>query len=169
MSGSNGAKRFKMNPIEILVFSAISVVFANSVYNLFYGQQNIDVTATAAVPTAAATQESRSPASVTESSMNLQVRCGQKQEQVTDAPKIRLSGDLCDIQSLSEGQDLQIATIINGANKFTATVFAHGGTYSTDYIPLNTGKNPIQIEFQYRGGKKSTQDLTIVRNEAAHN
>ena len=169
MSRPNGVKSFKMNPVEILIFSAISVVFANSVYNLFYGQQNIEISSTVATPTAAANSETRGPASISESAMNLQVRCGARQEQATDAAKIRLSGDLCDIQALGDGHDLQVATIINGANKFTATVFAHGGTFSTDYIPLNTGKNPIQLEFQYRGGRKFSQDLTVTRGETAHN
>jgi hypothetical protein len=41
-------------------------------------------------------------------------------------------------------------------------VFA--GKFTTDYIPLTPGKNPIHLEFSYMDGKTFKQDYAINKN-----
>ena len=99
------------------------------------------------------------------------LQCNANSDQATDASKLRLTGELCpDGRSPSSVTPPHIdqITVTNTANKFTATVFtdSNAGKFSTDYIPLNTGKNLIQIQFAYPGGKISTQNLTIDKSEA---
>jgi hypothetical protein len=164
--------KFRTNPIEILILSVIGLIFFNSVYNLFYGQQSVKITAadySAGVATSSGRAiEGRGPASIVASMpgyANVDVRCENDGEHGTSANKVRLAGELCGVQSLIDGNELSSATVVNEANKFTATVFSHGGSYSTDYIPLNSGKNPIRVEFVYRGGKKHSQDIVVSKTE----
>ncbi len=178
MSFSGPSKKehkFRTNPIEIAILSVISLIFFNSVYNLFYGQQSVKITSadlqqpSSSGPTSMnRLDSSRGPASMIANMpgyANVDIRCENDPEHGTAASKVRLAGELCGSRSPASADELTTATVINEANKFTATVFSHGGSYSTDYIPLNAGKNPIRIEFAYRGGKKFTQDVVITKAE----
>jgi len=157
-------RRFRTNPVEWAVFAVVSLIFCNSVYNLFYGQQGFQpnaLTAMAANPTT----EGRAPASVGQTFVNLEVRCGNTPEQITSALKTRIIGPLCGMSGEDDAGKLTETSIVNGANKFNATVFTDlgAGKFSTDYIPLNLGPNPIHIEFKYRDGRLVSQDFQIVK------
>jgi hypothetical protein len=162
-------KRFRTNPVELAIFSVITLIFFNSVYNLFYDQQGFRP---AALKPMAATpiSEGRSPASasVPQAFVNVGVRCDANADKDTTATKVRLTGMLCGEgrAPASDATTLVKAQVTNTANKFAATVFTdvNSGKFSTDYIPLNLGKNPIRIEFSYRGGKVVTQDFNVVKN-----
>jgi len=55
--------------------------------------------------------------------------------------------------------------IFNQANRFAATVFQDPSTrkFTTDYIPLVAGANPIRIQFIYKGGRSYSQDFVVTR------
>jgi hypothetical protein len=160
-------KRFRANPVELAIFSVITLIFFNSVYNLFYDQQGFRpaaLTPMAATPVS----EGRTPASVTQAFANMDLRCDDNADRDTTAVKVRLTGSICGDgrAPAADATSLVKTMVVNTANKFAATVFTDvsGGKYSTDYIPLNLGKNPIRLEFSYRDGKVVTQELNVVKN-----
>lgn len=158
-------RRFRTNPVELVIFSCITLIFFNSVYNLFYDQNGFH--AAALQPMAAnPASEGRSPASVAPAFVNVDVRCDLNPDQDTAATKVRLAGGICGgAPGLDAGQ-LVKTQVTNTANKFAATVFTdvNAAKFSTDYIPLNLGKNPIHVEFTYEGGKTVSQDINVVKN-----
>ncbi len=156
-------KRFKANPVEVALFSVVALICCNSLYNLFFDTRAFNpaaLTPMAANPIS----EGRSPASLTQAFANIEVRCDTNADQ-TRASKVRLAGTFCS-PTAKDASKLLKAQITNGANKFAATVFtdSNSNKYSTDYIPLNAGTNPIHLEFHYRDGKVTTQSLSIVKN-----
>jgi len=163
-------KRFRTNPVELAVFSVITLIFFNSVYSLFFDQQGFRpeaLTPMAANPTS----ENRAPASgaaTSQAFVNIDMRCDANPDKDTVAAKARVTGVLCGEGRMpaSDPTDLVQTQVTNIANKFTATVFADpgNGKFSTDYIPLALGKNPIHVEFLYRGGKVVSQDFNVVKN-----
>jgi hypothetical protein len=166
MGSSQNTRRFRVNPVELAIFSIVTLIFLNSVYNLFYDRQGFHATALA--PMAAnPISEGRTPASVPRSFQNLDLKCEMPAgDQDTQAAKVRLNGTLCGSTIGMDETKLIKTQVTNIANKFTATVFTDlsSSKYSTDYIPLNAGKNPVHIEFFYQGGKQVTRDLTINKN-----
>lgn len=157
-------KRFRVNPVELAIFLIVSLIFGNSVYNLFYDRQGFRPTALAPME-ANPISEGRAPASVKTSQtfLNLEIKCGAPAEENTAATKVRLTGPLCG--AVADEQKLVKTQISNDANKFNATVFPHSGRFSTDYIPLNAGKNPIRMEFTFQGGRSFSQDLVINKEQ----
>lgn len=164
---SSNVKRFRANPVELAIFSVISLIFFNSVYNLFYDQQGFHPAALTPM-SANPISEGRSPASTSQAFVNVDVRCDGNPDKDTTATKVRLTGALCADGRVpaSDTTSLVKTQVINNANKFTATVFTdvNSGKFSTDYIPLNLGKNPIHLEFSYRSGKVVSQDINVVKN-----
>ncbi len=178
MGNSPTQRRFKINPAEFAIFSVISVIFLNSVYHLFYDQQGFHPSTVVNVNLPA--EPARTPASLAQAAapstpvlMNYEVRCEENVDQSTQADKLRLTGSVCAPQGgrqpASVGSDLPLnqVTVTNLANKFSATVFSDqaGGKYSTDYIPLNAGRNPIEVLFTYAGGQTSTQSFVVEKAE----
>jgi hypothetical protein len=159
------ARRYRVNPVEVAIFSIVTLIFLNSVYNLFYDRQGFNPTALAPM-SANPVSEGRAPASVNQAFANLEVKCGSNGEQETTAAKVRLTGTLCGVNAGTEGSKLVKTQIVNNANRFTATVFTDlsVGKFSTDYIPLNTGKNPIHVEFTFQGGKQLANDVIVNKN-----
>lgn len=158
------ARRFKINPVELAIFSVVTLIFLNSVYNLFYDRQGFHPT-TLAPMASKPTTEGRAPASVSRLFPNLEVQCEKNPEQETTAAKVRLTGTLCGIGAGDAASKLVSTQIVNHANRFSATVFTDvsAGKFSTDYIPLNAGRNSIRVEFTYQGGKTVAHDLNVVR------
>ena len=151
--------------MEIAIFSVISLIFFNSVYNLFYDHQGFHGTALTAMA-ANPVSEGRSPASVSQAFINVSVACEANADQDTSANKVRMTGALCDTGPSNDPSHLIKTQVVNNANKFNATVFTevNAAKFSTDYIPLSLGKNPIHLEFTYLGGKVVTHDITVVKN-----
>lgn len=158
-------RRYRVNPVEIVILLTIAGVFLNSAYDLFYSSQGFHPAALK--PMAAnPVSEGRSPASITSSFLSADVACGTNTDRETSASKIRLSGPLCGTDHSAEHQEsdpLLRATVLNEANQFSATVFtdAASGKFSTDYIPLSAGKNQIKVEFSYKSGKVISQDVAF--------
>lgn len=166
MGNSPSIRRFKVNPVEVVIFLIVTVVCAHSVYNLFYESPTFK--ASALTPMAAnPISEGRSPASVaaTPSKENIEIDCTDNQERQSTASKIRLIGKLCGLMDPDDAKKLMKISIVNNANKFNATIFTeqNAGKFSTDYIPLNSGENPVHLEFSYRGGRIYSQDMKIRR------
>lgn len=161
----NTLKHFRTNPVELAIFLAVTGIFANSVYRLFYDSGSFQATALTRMA-ANPVSEGRSLASTRQSFLNVDLRCDAMGEQDTGANKIRLTGPLCGTDAAIDASKLVKAVVFNSANKFNATVFTDttAGKFSTDYIPLNTGRNPIHVEFSYRGGKIVSQELVLNRN-----
>jgi len=162
-------RRFRINPVELAIFSVVTLIFLNSVYNLFYDRQGFHPT-TLTPMVSKPTTEGRSPASVSKLFPNLEVKCeqpqGAVQSQETTAGKVRLTGPLCGAMAAADAAKLIKTQVVNNTNRFSATVFTDvsAGKFSTDYIPLNTGKNVIHVEFTYQGGRTVAQDLNVSRN-----
>ena len=186
------AKRFQLNPVEVTIFTAVSGLFFYSVYHLFHDEQGFQAAALApttvassntgstagnagspdnpgesgeTVASASGTSDSgRAPASVAPLFANFEVPCNEVITlSATKANKIRLSGKQCGKEGASKWINTQV---VNSANQFTATVFNDrtAQKYSTDYIPLNAGKNPIKIIFVYSGGQPVTKEIEITKN-----
>ncbi len=180
MSSSANIRRFRTNPVEIVIFLAVTLIFVSSVYNLFYetnGFRPVALQPMAANPIS----EGRTIAGDASATTfhNLELGCQETDTQETTSSKIRLNGPFCGEEPTREPastgsdepekvphQKPEKAEIFNSANQFHATVFLDAGTgkFSTDYIPLNPGKNPVHIEFSYADGNSFSQDLTITRN-----
>ncbi|OFZ21076.1 MAG: hypothetical protein A2X94_07025 [Bdellovibrionales bacterium GWB1_55_8] len=164
MAKTSKLYRFRANPVEVLIFLAVTGVFARSVYQLVYDPEVL--TAMTVSTPAAVSGQSRSPASISQTFLNMELSCDKNADHDTGATKVRLTGNLCGVDSTTDATKLVRTVISNEANKFAATVFTdvRGGKFSTDYIPLNSGKNPIHVEFSYRDGKVVTQDVVILKN-----
>ena len=150
---------FRMNPVELFIFLGMTFIFFNSLHHLFFNWQDFNsVFNNAPNPT-------RTPASFTDLSskktlLNFEVPCDfTVQEQDTSASKIRFFGSLCASETFR-------TQIINETNQSNATVFIdqRGKKFSSDYIPLNSGKNMILLSFIQKDGKTFSKNLTIVRN-----
>ena len=160
------SKRFRINPVELAIFSVVTLMCLNSVYNLFYDSQGFHATALAPMAASPVTETGRSPASIKQAFVNLDVGCEMETTKDLLATKVRLTGPICGNSVGAESAKLLKTQITNNANKFAATVFTDltSNKYSTDYIPLNQGANPIHVEFVYQGGRVVTQNLTVNKN-----
>src|SRR5688572_25390069 len=90
-------RKYKVNPVEIAIFSVVSLIFLNSVYNLFYDNQGYQ--ATALTPMAAnpvSENAGRAPASIPQAFLNVEFKCSSLPDQETTAGKVRITGALCD-------------------------------------------------------------------------
>ena len=168
MAQQKNSSRFQVNPVEIAIFSLVSLIFCKSVYDLFQDRANFKMAALAPIasqPTAAL----RNPASVAPDFLNMDLNCENTVDQETVAGKLRLTGNLCgkgDQVATKTSSPLIKTQISNNANRFAATVFTDmtTGKFSTDYIPLIPGKNTIMVEFTWQDDK-FVQQFTIINKE----
>jgi hypothetical protein len=165
MGQTHHLRRFKANPVEIAIFSIITVIFFNSIYNLLYQHKGFHPAALVPM-TANPISEGRHLSSSSQTLLTWDVQCEQNTEKNTLSNRVRLNGPLCGADPVQGASKLIKATIINQANQYAATVFTDifSRKFSTDYIPLSFGKNSIHIEFSYFDGTHSRQDLMINKN-----
>jgi hypothetical protein len=162
MSHTHNFRRFKANPVEVAIFSIITLIFFNSVYNLIYNHKGFHPTAL--VPMSAnPISEGRKLASIPQSNLTWEIQCDQSFEKDTPSNKVRINGPLCGADPFQGASNLIKANIMNTSNQYTATIFTDvgSGKFSTDYIPLQPGKNSIRVEFSYFNGKSFSQDILI--------
>lgn len=168
------SRTFKTNPVEIAIFAVVAIVFMNSAYRLVYSRDTFKAVALAPMNSNPVT-EKRAPASLVEAApatssvpffLNMDVSCGPALSQDTQATKVRLTGPLCGASTPDEVKAFSKARIVNGANKFSATIFPDttANKFSTDYIPLESGTNAIQLEFTYSAGKTAAHEIILNRN-----
>ena len=190
MTAEQPTRRLRVSPVELIILLLVCGIFGNSVYNLFQEQPNIKLQALSPLHQKA-TESVRKPAGAGGNLFSIDLKCETSaSDYTTSSSRLRLTGSLCKQRapaSLSlipetvragetSGLGLGLGTyskllksqISNSANRYSATVFTDlaAGTFSTDYIPLLPGKNPIQIEFTYQNNKFTTE-FNIFHTEEA--
>ena len=184
-----GYRKFPINPVEGAIFAAVLSGFAYSVVGLFQEQSTFTALmdegttapkagltqnsqpglrspASAGGPLSAETEAERTPAALPQPSDAMRAfdfNCELTGEQAIVAGKVRISGPFCKAMGSGAGDAPLKTTLLNEANQFTATVFmdASAGRFSTDYIPLNSGSNPIQVEFRYANGSAVKKSFVL--------
>lgn len=162
MEHSQNVRRFRANPVEVAVFSILTLVFANSVYNLFYERDGFHPKSLTPMEASPLREGKRTLASSTSSQLfNLDLPCDRSFNKEMQANRVRLLGTFCDKTQLPSR--LVKTQIVNNTNHFNATVFTDtdNGKYSTDYIPLEPGVNGVHVEFSYLDGKSFTQEISL--------
>lgn len=171
-------RSFRVNPIEVVIFSTVASVFAHSVYRLFSEPDAMELTAL----TKTAETGSRGPASTSVSGVAvdakaqqalslIQVGCQSESTQDAASSKVRVQGTDCNenrkpaaaTESTKEiPNKLSKVTVKNLTHPFKATVFIDTLTqgFVTDYITLKDGSNELKIQRTYDDGK--TYDQTVV-------
>jgi hypothetical protein len=83
----------------------------------------------------------------------------EKSDMETSSRWVRLTGKACQTVAALDG-----VTVQNMANGYMATVFAPAeGELTTDFIPLNEGKNEIRIRFATEPGAQLESRFTLTR------
>lgn len=168
MTETREIKRFRSNPIEIVILMVVTGIFCHSVYQLFYDSENFNPAALQPMAADPISESPREPASSADGTLSntFEVQCGRNMEVGTIASRVRLSGPLCGADAVDPGSDLTQAQVLDTTNQFSATVSTDvdAARFTTDFIPLSPGRNVIQIELTYRSGKVVTQELGITRN-----
>lgn len=158
--------KFRINPIELVIFSTVVLIFLNSAYHLVEEGSELSLAALSPAHERPSIQ-SRGPASlrsdVQESLADTAVSCDRASQQSTSAPKTRLVGEIC-LPRTSIGpsmpsykdrpasaprfKDAEVTVAQTGQ---TAHIFVdpETGKFVTDYIPLNEGPNDIQMKFKF--------------------
>ncbi|MCC7441655.1 MAG: hypothetical protein IT285_08480 [Bdellovibrionales bacterium] len=171
MSPSSEKTRFRLNPVELMIFGAMAVVLANSVYHLFYDWGGVRPVAVGQLPERDPNDPAgdRRVASLPSapSVVSLNVSCGSQAQIPTSAERVRLSGGLCGLPTGSGSEGLIKTEIVNQTNRTAATVFTDvtAGKFSTDFIPLNPGLNRLELKFVHQGGKTVVERVQIMRTE----
>lgn len=76
----------------------------------------------------------------------------------TGARWIRLTGKACQVNGNAEN-----VSVRNLSNGYTATIFPASGALTTDFIPLQMGKNDIMIRFESSRGVRVESQFTFSR------
>jgi hypothetical protein len=167
-------RRSRINPIEVLILGSVTLLLGKGILDLFDAKA---LTAGTQFSTAAPRfTAGRSPAAARNGETaipprlaQLEVRCDTGKLE-TASSRVRLSGILCGFPESSKGtgepRRILKSQVFNQANQYQAAVFSdlNSGKFTTDYIPLVSGANPFKVEFQYAGGKASTQEVVIQKN-----
>lgn len=170
--------RNKFTAVEMGIFAVVSLIFMNSVYHLFMdgrlsGNERRPLAGTP-VRSVPVTKTKMDDLAVYETRCVLQ---GESYE--TSASRIRILGPLCGAPNRSPASvngtasatsskpdpGLVSSTVENATTRFAATVFTDHGTsdFSTDFIPLEKGRNRIVMQFRYKTGKIQPIELYINR------
>lgn len=171
MGQTPSQKRFRINPIEMGIFAIVGALFLNSVYNLFYESPAFQTEASRGLwskTTERAPASSKRGETASSSLMGqITVPCqapGQTQAiQIpnTNAMRVRLLVQLCesDVVKQAEVKNLTLT------RPFEATVFADKSqdSFSTDYIPLEVGRNEISVHVTLASGKVTDRKLEVTR------
>jgi len=169
MSSSNQNGPKSINPVEILLFLVVLGFAGNSARRLVNETQIFEPRAESPIAQRnareSAPQDSqRSPASTSSSQFaTISISCDQGQRLLTQAKKVRLLGQFCGTES---GKNAEV-TVTNSKNEVRATVFKEDKSkkFSTDYIDVDPGDNPITIEFQKNNANSSHRlPITVIRN-----
>jgi hypothetical protein len=170
MEHSQNIRRFRANPVEVAIFSIVTLVFANSVYNLFYDRDTFHPKTLTPMEANPLSEGKRTLASAASANLfNLDVPCDHSLSKEIQSDRVRLLGTFCD-KTLQPGRLLK-SQIVNNTNHFNATVFTdtESGKYSTDYIPLEPGENGVHLEFSFLDGKSFSQEINISRHAKESN
>jgi hypothetical protein len=153
-------RRYRANPVEVAIFTVVSLVFVNSVYQLFFDQgtfRPVALAPSADSPLApgagaAAERADRAPAARVEPSLDVEVPCdGAAWSEVkTAAATVRFKGALC-----GSGAPLKVSNVTHSAS---AAVTADAVGFSSEALPLAPGVNAVRVE-----GSAGTREWVITR------
>lgn len=174
----------KLNALEMAIFSAVCLVFLNSVYRLFMdGRLMGDPSRTPVAKQETVTQTKSEPVA---GFVPYETKCQPSGEIFeTSATKVRILGPFCGAAVNNPGRQIaatddEVASttaakpltlqlleykIENTTNHYVATVFSDPGSgkFSTDFVPLESGSNKLVMEFKYKGGRVFPVELTVIR------
>jgi hypothetical protein len=158
--------RFRINPIELVIFSTVVLVFLNSAYHLVEEGSDLSLAALSP-PHERPSIQSRGPASlrsgVQQSLADTPIPCERASQQSTTAPKTRLVGEVCLPRTAigpamphykdrpASAPHFKEASVKIAQSGHTAHIFVdpETGKFVTDYIPLAEGPNDIQMTFTF--------------------
>lgn len=149
---NNQLKRFKINPVELVVLGFTALIFSNSLYHLFYDWKDSKQAHWQAPSHTDTTQPTREPASLHKGSFaNIEFDCGlQHQTITTQADKVRITGPLC--QNLSGASLSMIKIFKEGTETQAAFTDISGNRFSSSFISLkDLGEHSIVLKFLYDG------------------
>ncbi len=164
MDKEHGQKSYRTNPVEVVFLGVMGALFLSSVYNLFFTERSFIVKVDAPnrpVIKERASETAREPASTTLPTESLELTCEPKQARMTSVSRVRLQGLLCGGTkngALLEGRIVNEATHTEGL-----LVVSDPTRFASDFVPLNLGRNPVKLVFQFTGGKKVALDLELTR------
>lgn len=148
--------KWSLNPIELVIFLCCFGMFTVSAYRLIFMAPTTIPVATAEPP-----QVERKVASLQSQFIQVEIPCSDHFETETTASKVRLISKFCKGSKVESPAAIKTLTVIHGTNRFNATVFVSNDQFSTDFIPLVNGENPIQIEMEARDGSKITREIAF--------
>lgn len=169
------ANSFKINPVELVIFAAISGIFCHSAYRLLSDGNGFRWDALRPVAENLTTATSnRAPASIAPVTPILEtivVRCDDSDPTTTSADKVRLQFPDCaasatSATALSEtAANDHLISVTNLKNAISATVIPEHDkkTFSTEYLSLEMGENTVQIKTQTPDGKATDREVMIIR------
>ena len=156
-------RSFRVNPIEVVIFSTVAAVFAHSVYRLFSEADALELTAL----TKTAESELRAPASMTVSNASSELSlvnlgCQAEITQAATSLKVRVQGTVC-TKAGDPLHKLSKVSVKNLTHGSEATVFIDPLTqgFVTDYISLQEGSNELKIQRTFEDGKIAEQKITL--------
>lgn len=175
MSVQRRRHKLRINPIEVMIFGVVAGIFLHSLVNLVSESREFKVASlTTAAPLTVNSERAgeksvsnRSIASVPSKFASIDLTCTEDAKKETTAEKIRLAGSFCSAAPAPDDTHSPLKTsVVNDANHYAATLFQDGKrqNYSTDYIPLTKGSNPIRIQFTGAPGKTFSQRLEVIKN-----
>lgn len=168
------SRRFRVNPLELLLFLGMIGVTSRSAYLMFSEIPNYDAFLHADRAPASAVDEA-SPAR-RKLTGHLFLDCTPSVEpKYVEAEQVRVHGDLCGSRvergSTGPAATPQKVSVLNRTNQQEAIVFIDKGRseYSTEFLPLDPGKNAIQIKIEYQNGKVVDSLRDVYREPANQN
>ena len=146
---------FLFNPLELLVFAVVLGVFSYSGYQLVYDWKESRY------------DYDRTPAQIAVAQPHVTYDCTTGvDERGTHHREVRLSGPICSESGIYVPDQFISAEVTNTTLRKSTTVFTDvsRGELSTDYLPLATGDNVIQIQFRYKDREPLLHRIRIARN-----
>lgn len=157
------AQRFRSNPVEILVFTAVCALAGYSVLRTL----NYPPTASYAsfAPGYDRVAPARQLASLREQGSALEVPCELRETAASAAPKVNLFGAACDIPSGKAIRLIQMR-ITNETNKYSAVIAAgaSGLFFEAANVPLEVGHNRLVLNYSYSDGTQVARSVTYERS-----
>lgn len=156
------SRRFRSNPVEILIFGAVCALAGYSLLKTLSAPPVAHHAGFAngfeRFPAA------RTLASLREQAGSLEIPCELSETSVSNAPTVKLFGAACDVPHGAPTHLLR-TRIVNEANQFTSTVELKtpGLLFESGEIPLQAGKNRLVLEYTYSDGTQVARSFVIDR------
>lgn len=171
--------RFKINLLEVVIFSGVLLIFLNSAYQLFQHDSHQESKFVHLMNTLKfGSSEPRELASQSFESISIsdEGNCNETPfSKTVTADLVRLSGVLCGIENEIKKQNsvdsnnsedkLYVSrfSLKNTTNATESEIFIEGNKFKTETINISPGlENKIQIEFVYSNGKKFQKDISLL-------